>query len=246
MAIPLDSPLTLLNDSKIVGPGWWEWWIWLEGPDDELDRVESVTYHLHPSFARPVQKVVDRNTKFRLNGSGWGEFTVAATVALRSGESVQLERWLALRDADGHQLSDDSGSGGGQPTVFISASALDGDLVADLTSALREQGIEARREQDVVSAGVNVSAEIDQALRNADGIVAVFSDPSSAWVEREFARGIELSKLTIPVVLGKTELPAAAMNMTRFEFKDRGNVRDLANRIAARLKDHLVAEEQRS
>jgi TIR domain/YEATS family len=240
MAIPLESPLTLVNDSKPIGPEWWDWWIWLEGPAEELDRVEFVTYRLHPSFPRPVQKVADRATSFRLNGSGWGEFTVKATVSLRSGESVELERWLGLRNAESGKLSDSSDPEQHRPSVFISASAVDGDIVAELTEALREQGIDARREQDVLSSGTNIAAGIDAALSSADGVVAVFSEPRSPWVEEEFARGLELSKLTLPVVRGKVELPRAVTNMTRFELKERGSVQDLANRIAARLKDHLV------
>lgn len=242
MAIPLDSPLRLLNDSTPRGADWWEWSIWVEGPDDELAEVESVTYRLHPTFPHPVQKVTDRSTKFRLRGSGWGEFMVAAEARLRSGRVVPLERWLELRDAKGQRPSDHAGAGGRRPTVFISASAVDGELVADLTEALRAQGIEARCEQDV-EVNANAALGIDEALRDSDGIVAVFSEPRSPWVESEFERARGMRKPTFPVILGDTYVPPAVTEMVRFELKERRNVEGLANMIAARLKDSLVHDE---
>jgi hypothetical protein len=168
---------------------------------------------------------------------------VSATANLRSGKTVLLERWLTLGDARGRRPADSMGTSERPPTVFISASAVDGELVADLTKALRAQGIEARREQDVAEASVSATAGIDEALRNSDGVVAVFSEPRSAWVESEFQRGVELNKLTFPVILGEAEPPTVAMSMARFELNQRGNVQGLANMIAARLKDHLVPEE---
>ena len=55
---------------------YWTWSVWLEGTDDELDGVSKVRYQLHPTFPQPVHDITDRQSKFRLDGSGWGEFAV--------------------------------------------------------------------------------------------------------------------------------------------------------------------------
>src|SRR5215467_18289 len=65
---------------------WWEWSVWIEGGATELEQVREVLYTLHPTFRQPVRKVTDRNTKFRLESAGWGEFMVFATVRLETGD----------------------------------------------------------------------------------------------------------------------------------------------------------------
>jgi hypothetical protein len=242
VAIPLDSPLHLENDSTPRGSDWWDWSIWVDGPSDALEEVESVTYRLHPTFPNPVQKVTDRKTSFRMSSSGWGEFLVAADVRLQSGRTLALERWLELRDADGHRPSDTSGAGGRRPRVFISASAVDGDLVAELAEELQAQGIETRREQDVGGPGFAWKSSLDEEIESADGVVAVFSEPQSSWVKNDFEKATALRKPTFPVIRSDAKVPLAVTQVVRFELKERGSVAGLANTIAARLKDCLVDE----
>ena len=79
--------LSIQQDSKYVGKGRWEWAVWLEGASDELDAVDHVFYILHPTFHNPVREIHDRSTKFRLDTSGWGTFTIHATVATPAGFS---------------------------------------------------------------------------------------------------------------------------------------------------------------
>jgi len=243
VSIPLNSGLTLTNDSKPDGEDWWEWSVWVEGSDEELSRVESVTYRLHPTFAQPLQTVDDRASKFRLRGSGWGEFAIRAEAKLRGGGLVALDRWLELRDAQGKRPSDDAGAGGRKPTVFISASAIDGEFVAELTDALGEQGIEARSQQDVIEPGSDFKDSAVQALEGADGVVVVFSDSKSPWVEKEFERARTLRKPTFPVIVGDSQAPVDVSSMVRYELKERRNAKGLANAIASRLKDALIPEE---
>lgn len=242
MPIPINSPLRLLNDSVCREQDWWEWTLWVEGPDADLDQVASVTYKLHPSFPQPIQIVRERSTKFRLHGSGWGEFMVTAGVELRSGEAIALERWLELRDAAGNRLSDTAGAGGHRPTVFISSSAMDSDFVDLLSTALRDQGIEPLRAEDLMQSNISAFATVNNALKESDGLIAVFSAPRSSWVETEFARGKELSKRLFPVVLGDTPPPPVLSGIAHYELKERNNVAGLANTIAAQLKDQLIPE----
>jgi NTE family protein len=72
--------LELTQDSTYAGDDFWHWSAWIEGPDDELDRVEQVVYTLHHTFPNPIRTVTDRRTKFRLETEGWGVFRLYATI----------------------------------------------------------------------------------------------------------------------------------------------------------------------
>ena len=74
----------------------WNWSVWIEGSDAELDTVQDVTWKLHSTFKQPIRRVDTRSEKFKLSSSGWGEFTVYATVKLKNGRSKSLQHWLRL------------------------------------------------------------------------------------------------------------------------------------------------------
>lgn len=65
--------------------------VWLEGDDERaLDRVESVEYTLHPTFAQPVRKSSNRSNDFSVTFWSWGTFTVHARVNLVGGGAVEV------------------------------------------------------------------------------------------------------------------------------------------------------------
>ena len=74
-------PLSIHQASTYVGGDRWRWSVWLEGPHEELDSIDHVTYILHPTFHEPVREIRDRSPKFRLDTSGWGTFTIHAKLA---------------------------------------------------------------------------------------------------------------------------------------------------------------------
>jgi YEATS family len=78
------------------GNDWWEWAVWIDCTPEELDQIEAVTYTLHPSFHPPVRTTTDRNSKFRLEESGWGTFPIYAKAKLKNGSSVDLRASLQL------------------------------------------------------------------------------------------------------------------------------------------------------
>ncbi len=84
------------QDSKYQDNDWWSWWIWIEGTNDDLDKISSVTYILHSTFKNPVQKTSDRSTKFMLKTGGWGTFTFYANILLKDGKEVKLSHDLKL------------------------------------------------------------------------------------------------------------------------------------------------------
>ncbi len=75
---------------------WSDWAVWIEGPDDELDKVEFVQYTLHHTFRKPVSRVYERENKFRLDTGGWGTFTIYAKVVRRDQTEERLEHELKL------------------------------------------------------------------------------------------------------------------------------------------------------
>ena len=66
--------LTVAQDQKYQEGDSWEWSVWIEGSDDDLDQIREVTYKLHPSFPRALRTTNNRTTKFKLQTEGWGTF----------------------------------------------------------------------------------------------------------------------------------------------------------------------------
>jgi transcription initiation factor IIF auxiliary subunit len=83
------------------GEDWWRWSVWLEGSDEELDQVEYVQYTLHRTFPKPVRRVHDRASKFRLGTGGWGTFTIYVLVVRKDRGEVKLSHELQLHYPNG-------------------------------------------------------------------------------------------------------------------------------------------------
>ena len=75
---------------------YWDWSVWIDGTDAELDGIKEVTWKLHPSFSPSVYRSSSRSEKFKLNSSGWGEFTIYAEVKNKNGKLKSLRHWLTL------------------------------------------------------------------------------------------------------------------------------------------------------
>jgi len=227
----ISSRLHLENDSTPRGEEWWDWSVWVEGPIEELDAIEHVTYRLHPTFPEPIRRVTDRESKFRLASAGWGEFSIFATVQVKGGEIIRLERWLELgKRVAARGLPDKQ-----RPLrVFISHGLVDAPLVHELYKALKQQGIDVMR--------VDAEKVLDEYLRSADAVVPVISNPPNSWVEAEANRAIEMDRLVVPIVVAPAETPTALSNILRLELGVEKNITELANTLASRLKDELLED----
>lgn len=78
------------------GSRWFQWKVFVDAPPEELESIEEVKYTLHPTFTEPVQVRKDKSSKFALETSGWGEFTIQADIRFRDGRSETLTHWLNL------------------------------------------------------------------------------------------------------------------------------------------------------
>lgn len=65
---------------------WFQWVVFVDEGPDVLADVEGVEYRLHETFPNPVRYVTNREERFALVSSGWGKFTIFATVLFRNGE----------------------------------------------------------------------------------------------------------------------------------------------------------------
>jgi transcription initiation factor IIF auxiliary subunit len=93
--------LSIRQDSRYLGKDRWEWSVWLEGTTDELQAIDHVVYILDSTFHNPVRVIKDRNSKFRLDTSGWGTFTIHAKAVDQAGHEILLHHDLVLLYPDG-------------------------------------------------------------------------------------------------------------------------------------------------
>jgi hypothetical protein len=230
------SALRLENDSKAEGENWWKWWVWVEGTQDEIAAVKFVTYRLHPSFRKPVQDVYDASTKFRLTSAGWGEFTITADAHLKSGESLRLERWLQLQGGapSKERLAER------RPSVFVSYSVADNDLVSTLRRELLNQGVEVWTDEQNLEVGSDWRHSLKESLHSADMVVALISDPPSRFVEEEALSALAAGREVVPVVVAGAKIDKKLSHIRRFELSDAQHVPALANRLAAQVKDQVT------
>ena len=82
------------QSQRYEGDQWWKWSLWIEGSDEDLNLIDSVTYRLHPTFPEPIRTVTDRASKFQLRCSGWGIFRIPVEVRLKNGETIALAHQL--------------------------------------------------------------------------------------------------------------------------------------------------------
>ena len=93
--------LTIKQDFEYRRKDWWKWWVWIDGPVNELDGIDHVVYTLHPTFPNPVRTVRERKSNFRLETSGWGAFPIYATAVRKDGAEIELNHYLRLEYPDG-------------------------------------------------------------------------------------------------------------------------------------------------
>jgi hypothetical protein len=229
--------LHLLNGAEHVGRDWWRWWVWLEGPDEVLDRVESVRYALHPTFPNPVRLVTDRASKFRLESSGWGEFSLAATVTMKDGMSFPLERWLDLGVRAGEEAETR------RPSVFASFSVVDRPLVDPLLKRLESQGIAVITPADV-PAGDEWSSAIVDGIQRADLVAIVTGGELRGWAEEEFRCALDRGKPVVSVSVGSSEVPDSLRAFSGLRLRSPADLDAVGDAIASRVKDVFYPDER--
>src|SRR6185437_3290643 len=85
----------LAEKSEYIGDGLWRWSVFLptEAP---LHDVQEVIYKLHPTFTKPVRRILAPASGFVIEDITSCQFTVYARVIFKNGTEQLLEKLLAL------------------------------------------------------------------------------------------------------------------------------------------------------
>jgi hypothetical protein len=93
----------------VVGKNVWQWTAYIVTEKAIFDKINYVEYHLHPTFSpNNIQvKEKDKGTPgrgFPLSRSGWGTFTIRASVYFSDKSMLELEHYLVFQDRKGAAL----------------------------------------------------------------------------------------------------------------------------------------------
>jgi|SRR5882724_6575245 len=210
--------MRIKQDATYEGGDRWKWSVWVEAPAEELDKIEYVEYILHPTFAEPIRRVADRSSRFRLDSSGWGEFTVRAVVANKDGEKKNLRRWLRLEypAEEREQGQRETTSGVEEPQqsqhVYFLSCAIGDSLFANAVSkALIAAGARVLMVADETS-DLPWESSIDRLLDQADFGVFIISDALSIWMQREIDATTKHEIPIIPVLIVGSKIKLSELN----------------------------------
>jgi len=87
------------NIAAEVRDRWWNWTIFIKGPEEALSRIDCVEYKLHPSFNNPLRLVCRRGDgprAFPLSMGGWGNFIIRVRLFLSDGPVQEMTHQLRL------------------------------------------------------------------------------------------------------------------------------------------------------
>jgi hypothetical protein len=210
--------LNIAQSSSPEGKARWNWSVWIEGSDAELDSVQEVTWKLHPTFKQPIRRVDTRATKFRLDSVGWGEFTIYATLKIKSGRSKSLQHWLKLVGADEPSgvsaptsKKGSRGSNSERPSVFLSYSLNNANLAAHLAKELEKNKYNVVRDVDI-PLGVELRHwNIDQ-IGKSDAVVVLGANESGVARSSEVQIAQSAGVPVIPVTLGSSSAKKAGVS----------------------------------
>lgn len=189
---------------SLAGDGYWTWSVWIDGPDAELDQVQSVEWVLHPTFPKPTRRATQRQDKFRIEVSGWEAFEINAHVSTKDGREQHLKDQLRLDEPGGAPAEPPHEE---NPTVFVSAGVKDIPWEEAVRDALARRRIDVLTSNDVPG-DAPVETGISATLDRADLVVGIFSDKSGPWAEREFTKASEKDVSVVPLLVGsRAKLP---------------------------------------
>lgn len=226
--------LQIEQNSRDAGSGWFEWSVWLAGPDADLDRLKAVRYRLHETFPNPVRTVTDRGSNFRLDASGWGEFMIYADALTVDGAEVPLRHWLKLNKSNVRFFGQVERTE--RDTLFLSASAADEPLADALQEELEKNGFTIVRPGD--EARISLEAALERYLEESSAAVILVSDRYSPWLRAEL-QALEQRKLpVIPVVIGEpARVPDSIRSFEPIRVKGGEPVEVAAPHVAREILD---------
>lgn len=221
--------LRLVNDSKYRGNRSWSWNVWLEGPAKELSKVASVTYFLHPTFKNPIQYVADKESKFKLSGSGWGQFNITAGILMKGGGKLTLNHWLEFSSEEKEEAFKGS-------KIFLSHSVADGPIANRLAALLIKKGyqVTASAMTDIAT-GSDWQKQITNNMKIADVNVVFISPGMSEFIDSNISRLLSSEKniegKLLPVLLGSANIEEHLGNVQKLRISSINEIETVAKAI---------------
>jgi hypothetical protein len=214
-------------------PDYWQWRVWIEGTEEELDQVESVRYQLHQTFPEPTRIINDRASKFALSSMGWGEFTIYAALKFKDKERKEqfLNHWLRLGGSPKEPtwlgtLNEVA------PSVFLSSSFADFHLANGIAEALRARQVHVIDPNDPKRSGVSFADSVASKLGDADLAVMIVGERTGEWVDWETKKLLAGDKDIIPVVFAE-KVPDRLAKFNAIRIKPGESADAIADRIVA-------------
>ncbi|EIT7028577.1 toll/interleukin-1 receptor domain-containing protein [Vibrio vulnificus] len=102
-----------------------------------------------------------------------------------------------------------------KPTVFISYSPRDEQVVNDICKTLEEVNVEVLLDKHELVVGDDIDKKISSMVENSDYIIYVHSDASnhSEWSQKELRKAIIHNKKVLPVVVDQSPVPKSIENL---------------------------------
>jgi hypothetical protein len=200
------------QSAEQIAPRQWKWSVWLEGPGDELDAIQSVTYQLHSSFKNPIREISNRQSGFRLDGSGWGQFMIFMTLLHRDGSEEKRQHWLRFGpEAPSKELEARFGREfrDRPPTAFLSYSVTDTVAAMAVRKTLEAKGVSVL-DASSLGPGENLSDGIENMINLSDFGISIISDISSEWVNQETQ---QMRKRKLPVLQINADSAPESLNV---------------------------------
>jgi hypothetical protein len=232
--------MRLKSEATPIKEEWWSWKVWLDGTDETLDQVDSVKYLLHPTFPNPVRIVNNRQSKFELSDKGWGEFAITAHVSTKAGEKISLEHWIEFKQAG------ETVESGRKPSVFLSFSATDRQIVQVLKNSLEKQGIEVLSPEDL-GPGDSLRSVLTEGISRAQVVAFLVSGELRGFAEQELAFAKQGDKSVVPILVGEaSNVPPPFEQVQAMHMRSQSDVGPVADLLAARAKSLFNEDEKRS
>ncbi|HEY0378673.1 MAG TPA: pYEATS domain-containing protein [Pyrinomonadaceae bacterium] len=198
--------LSLKQEATYEGNEWWKWSVWVEGDTADLKRIKYVEYTLHPTFPEPVQRVENPSSKFRLDSSGWGEFTIRAQVVTKDGEKKNLRHHLELmypssEETQGESApSKEAAAEERQLTFFLSCNVSDALFAGALSRAFMAEGARVMMLADEMTS-LSWEEALSKVLEQTDYALFIVSDALSIWMKREIEAASAHKIPIIPILI---------------------------------------------
>ena len=245
-----DRRFRIAQESHREGSAWWRWSTWIEGSPADLDSIEEVLWHLHPTFSPSLVPCRDRSTKFRLDSSGWGEFTLRATIATTQGESISLRHQLQLEAGEAtasvepgevpHRGAGEVARTPSSPRIYLAYSLADVDLGKQLEASLRSHGARVEIPNQESGAAQSMAASVVESIAASDAVVVVNSNAAGEFVGLESQLATARSKPVFEVLVGSVKLPPNRASATPHHFHlDRKDATTAVESLTRRVLDSL-------